>query len=130
MSELTKYEELMAEYDDELIIEERPIKNAGLYADGVTWIREDMTTSQKYCVLAEEIGHHKTSVGNILDQTDTDNVRQELKARKWAYEKILPAAAILTAFENGLHCIWDIAEYLDVDELFLRDAMRHYGLLD
>ena len=66
---MTKYEELMAEYDGELIIKERPIKNAGLYADGVTWIREDMTIAEKYCVLAEEIGHHETSAGGILDQT-------------------------------------------------------------
>lgn len=126
---MTKYEELMAEYDGELIIEERPIKNAGLYADGVTWIREDMTIAQKYCVLAEEIGHHETSVGNILDQTDLDNVKQELKARRWAYERILPLELILSSLEDGIYTIWDMAEHLEVDEKFLREALTHYGLI-
>lgn len=126
---VTKYEELMAEYDGELIIEERPIKNAGLYADGVTWIREDMTIAEKYCVLAEEIGHYETSVGNILDQTNIDNVRQELKARRWAYEKILPIEKILAAFQLGICQVWDMAEHLEVDEQFLKDALAHYGLL-
>ena len=126
---MTKYEELMAEYDEELIIEERPIKNAGLYADGVTWIREDMTIAEKYCVLAEEIGHHETSVGNILDLSSMDNIKQELKARKWAYEKILPLESILAAFQLGLHQVWELAEHLEVDEKFLYDALVHYGLV-
>lgn len=126
---MTKYEELMAEYDGELIIEERPIKNAGLYADGVTWIKEDMTIAEKYCVLAEEIGHHETSIGNILDQTDIDNVKQELKARRWAYEKILPIERIIAAFQLGIQQVWELAEHLDVDEQFLKDALAHYGLL-
>lgn len=119
----------MAEYDGELIIEERPIKNAGLYADGVTWIREDMTIAEKYCVLAEEIGHHETSVGNILDLSSMDNIKQELKARKWAYEKILPLESILAAFQLGLHQVWELAEHLEVDEKFLYDALVHYGLV-
>ena len=126
---MTKYEELMAEYDWELIIEERPIKNAGLYADGVTWIREDMTIAEKYCVLAEEIGHHETSVGNILDLSSMDNIKQELKARKWAYEKILPIESILAAFQLGFHQVWELAEHLEVDEKFLYDALVHYGLV-
>lgn len=126
---MTKYEELMAEYDGELIIEERPIKNAGLYADGVAWIREDMTVAQKFCVLAEEIGHHETSVGNILDLSSMDNIKQELKARKWAYEKILPIELILSSLEDGIYTIWDMAEHLEVDEKFLYDALVHYGLV-
>ena len=126
---MTKYEELMAEYDGVLIIEERPIKNAGLYADGVTWIREDMTIAEKYCVLAEEIGHHETSVGNILDLSSMDNIKQELKARKWAYEKILPLESILAAFQLGLHQVWELAEHLEVDEKFLYDALVYYGLV-
>ena len=126
---MTKYEELMAEYDGELIIEERPIKNAGLYADGVTWIREDMTAAQKFCVLAEEIGHHKTSAGDILDQTDLDNVKQELKARRWAYERILPIELILSSLSDGIYTIWDMAEHLEVDEKFLHDALEHYGMI-
>ena len=116
---MTKHEELMAEYDD-LYIEERQMINDGLYADGCVWINKNMLSSKKLAVLAEEIGH----------QNDTSNRKQELTARKWAYEKVLPREAIETAFETGHIELWDIAEYLDIDEAFLREALKYYGILD
>lgn len=126
---VTKYEELMTRYDN-LHIEERPMKNDGLYADDCIWINENMPECRRYCTLAEEIGHYKTSVGDILDQTDVSNRRQERAARKWAYEEILPIENILFAAQDGHTEIWDMAEYLEVDEAFLKDALKHYGLLD
>lgn len=126
---MTKYEELLAEYEKELFIQERPMKNDGLYADGVAWINSGQSTSSKRCVLAEEVGHYKTTVGNILDQTSIDNQRQEVRARRWAYHKILPPELIQFAFADGHTEIWDMAEYLDVDESFLREALQYYGIL-
>lgn len=126
---MTKYEELMARYDN-LHIEERPMKNDGLYADGCVWINSNMPECRRYCILAEEIGHYETSVGDILDQTNTNNRRQERAARKWAYEEILPVENILFAAQDGHTEIWDMAEYLEVDEAFLKDALRYYGILD
>ena len=89
-----------------------------------------MTTNKKYCILAEEIGHYETSVGDILDQGDANNRRQENVARTWAYKKILPLENILFAAQDGHKELWDMAEYLDVDEEFLRDALKYYGVLD
>ena len=126
---MTKYEELMARYDN-LHIEERPMENDGLYADDCIWVNGNMPECRRYCVLAEEIGHYETSVGDILDQTDVSNRRQERAARKWAYEKILPIENILFAAQDGHTEIWDMAEYLEVDETFLKGALKHYGLLD
>jgi len=115
----------MAECDD-LIIEERPMKNSGLYGDGCIWINKNMTTAEKRCVLAEELGHHYTTVGDILDQSDVGNRKQERKARAWAYEKMLPLSSIRQAFIVGCREPWEIADYLDVDERFLREAMQYY----
>lgn len=126
---MTKYEQLTAEYDN-LHIEERTMKNDGLYADGCIWINKNMPSVKRYSVLAEEIGHYHTTVGNILDQSDTNNRKQERLARKWAYEKILPIENILFAAQDGHTDIWDMAEYLDVDEEFLIDALKYYGVLD
>lgn len=126
---MTKHEQLMAEYDD-LYIEERTMINDGLYADGCVWINKDMPTSKKLAVLAEEIGHYETSSGNILDQNNTSNRKQELAARKWTYEKVLPLSAIETAAKSGCQEVWEIAEYLDIDEDFAREALKYYGILD
>lgn len=125
---MTKYEELLAEYDH-LDIREKNMLHDGLYADGHIWIKEDMPVNRKYCTLAEEIGHHETSVGNILDQKDLSNYKQECRARKWAYNKILPVTEILKALSDGHTQLYDLAEHLDVDEAFLRACMERYGLL-
>lgn len=126
---MTKYEKLIAEYENELLIEERPIRNHGLYADNVVWINKNLTTASKYCILAEEVGHYQTSNGDILDQKSLDNQKQELKARRWAYEKILPRELIQFALADGHIEVWDMAEYLDVDEAFLREALKYYNIL-
>lgn len=126
---MTKHEKLMSEYEN-LYIEERHMKNDGLYSDKCIWLNQDMTTNKKYCILAEEIGHYETSVGDILDQGDANNRRQENVARTWAYKKILPLENILFAAQDGHKELWDMAEYLDVDEEFLRDALKYYGVLD
>jgi len=126
---MTKYEELMAIYD-QLIIEERNMINDGLYGDGCIWIREDLPENRKYCILAEELGHHLTTAGNILDQKDNViNRKKELVARRWAYEHILPRDLIEHTVRCGYTETWDIAEHLEVDEQFLKDALVYYGYI-
>jgi hypothetical protein len=41
-------------------------------------IRKDMSDTEKACVLAEELGHYYTSVGNILDQNNVNNKSKNL----------------------------------------------------
>lgn len=125
---MTKYEELMSEYE-ELDIQEHSMVNEGLYCDGNIWIKEDLPSSKKYCILAEELGHHETSIGDILDQNNLNNYKQECKARMWAYRKILPFSDILQALSAGYTEVYDMAEHLDVDEMFLRECLKRYGLL-
>ena len=58
----------------------------GLYVDGSIAIKEGMISSKTADTIAEELGHHYTSVGNILKQ-DTINARkQERTARLWSYK--------------------------------------------
>lgn len=63
----------------------------GLYSDKVIWINKNIPTNdEKACILAEELGHYHTSSGNILDQSKISNRKQELRARTWAYERLVP----------------------------------------
>ena len=123
---MTLYEELLAEYDDQLLIEERDLVNDGLYCDGVVWINRNLTTAKKLAIVAEEIGHHETSSGDILDQENLFSQRQEIQARRWGYRKVLPPEKIQSAIKEGYLTIPDAAEYLDVDEQFLRYALEYY----
>ncbi|MGN1413696.1 MAG: ImmA/IrrE family metallo-endopeptidase [Anaerovoracaceae bacterium] len=127
---MTKYEALLSEYEERLCVEERPMVNEGLYCDNVIWINDQLPESRRVCILAEEIGHYETTVGDILDQRDMNNARQELRARKWAYNKLLSVDMIIDAAARGHTEVYDMAEYLCVDEEFLREYLAYQGILD
>ena len=126
---MNKYEKLLSEYEHLNIQEKKGMQNKGLYADGHIWIKEDLSFSEKYCILAEEIGHHETSCGDILDQKDLGNYKQEHTARTWAYKKLLPIEAILKALADGHTQPHELAEHLEVDEAFLRACLERYGMV-
>jgi len=126
---MTRYEELLSEYEEVLDIQERPMVCEGLYGDETVWINQKLSESRKVCILAEEIGHYKTSAGNILDLRDMNNAKQEHKARKWAYSKLIPFERILDAAGAGCRRVYEFAEYLDLDEAFVAECLRCYGLL-
>lgn len=126
------YEDLLDEaLVDGLVVKEKPlVAYDGLISGDRIAIRKDMTTAKKACVLAEELGHYYTTVGNILDQSNLENQKQEFKARVWAYEKILSIEKILDAAAQGYTAPHDIAEFLDVDEEFLKEYLAWQGILD
>lgn len=99
----------------------------GLYCDNVIAIADHLNTSaEKACVLAEELGHHYTSSGVILDQNITENRKQEKKARLWAYRKMVTMDKLISAFENGCRNRYEVAEHMDVTEEFLQEALTRY----
>lgn len=84
------YKALLEEACNEgLTVKEKPLKyNNGRIKGKRIAIRQDIeTTTEKSCILAEELGHHYTTVGCILDQTNSQNRKQERQARLWAYNK-------------------------------------------
>ncbi|KIL35125.1 membrane protein [Cohnella kolymensis] len=100
----------------------------GLYVDGVITINSSVehTTVEKACILAEELGHHYTTIGNILNQNNVVNRKQELRARSWAYERLVPLNGIVEASLAGVKGKHEIAEFLEVTEDFLVDAINRY----
>lgn len=98
----------------------------GFYVDGNIAIKHDMTTTEKACVLAEELGHHYTTVGNILDQSKVENRKQERRARLWAYKKMFGLVDLVSAYKYGCRNRYEVAEYLGVTEQFLEEALIVY----
>ncbi|OXL83140.1 hypothetical protein BCV73_08665 [Paenibacillus sp. SSG-1] len=99
-----------------------------LYIDGVIALNPTALTSyiEKTCILAEEIGHHMTSFGNILDQKSIVNRKQEKRARNWAYHRLVPLDAFVRAFEAGVKNRYEFAELIGVTEDFLENAIERY----
>lgn len=99
----------------------------GLYVDGVITINSSVTTvAETTCVLAEEIGHHETSIGDILDQRSLQNRKQELRAREWAYQRLIPLERLIDVYHARVKGRYEIAEYLGVTEDFLQASIDRY----
>lgn len=123
------YEALLIEADnDGLIVKEKPLQyNNGRVKGNRIAIRKDIDTSaEKTCVLAEELGHHYTSVGDILDLSDPSKRKQERQARLWGYNKLIGLSGLVKAFEAGCQNRFEVAEYLDVTDEYLSECLDTY----
>lgn len=123
------YEKLLAEANKEkLIVKEKDIDGYGgrIYKNRIAIHSKIPTTIEKSCILAEELGHHYTTSGNILDQSDTANRKQEQKARLWAYNKQIGLMGLIRSYEHGCKTWHETADYLDVTEEFLHEAVACY----
>lgn len=123
------YEEMQILHDDLNIVEMDLSEVSGLkglYVNGRIAINAKMSDTEKACVLAEELGHHYTTYGNILDQSDTSNRKQELRARAWAYNKQIGLLGLIRAYEHGCRNRFEIAEYLEVTEEVLEECLIFY----
>ena len=127
---MNKFEKLedVAYQDDVDVLNYRFESNniKGLYCDGVIAIREDMTILEKTCALAEELGHHETSVGNILDMDSVQNRKQERQARLHGYNHLIGLTGLINAYEHGCTNRYETAEYLEVTEEFLEECISCY----
>lgn len=125
---MNAYEKIIDEFN-EIHIREIDIGNCkkwGKYCDNKILINSNMTLTQKKCVLVEELGHHFTSYGDISDLTKVVNIKQELRARRWGYERLVCIRSIIQAYEYGCRNIYEMAEYLNVTASFLESVFKHY----
>lgn len=128
---MNKYEELCQNASDvDVKIIDYPFYSErikGLYCDGMIAIDHDIyTDAEKACVLAEELGHHYTSFGNILDQSRAENRKQEQLARTWAYNKLIGLVGIVDSYKAGCRNRSEMADHLNVTEEFLCEALIRY----
>jgi uncharacterized protein (DUF433 family) len=53
-------------------------------------------------------------------------MKQEYKARRWAYNKLVSPEDICNAVGSGLSEIYEIAEVMDLPEDFLQECIAYY----
>lgn len=126
---MTAYDELLVDADKKgLIVKEAALQSGDGRCNGIRIaIRKDIPTSiQKADVLAEELGHYHTTVGRIIEQKTTDQRKQERRARLWAYNRRIGLMGIVNAFKAHCSNAFEIAEYLNVSEEFLKEALDCY----
>ncbi|MBS7129995.1 ImmA/IrrE family metallo-endopeptidase [Clostridium paraputrificum] len=122
------YDELLIEADKlGVIVKEATLRTVDgkCYGNRIA-IDSSLSEREKACVLAEELSHYKLSVGNISDQSNSNNRKQELLARKDCYEKLITPECIIKAILSGTDNIYELSEILSVPESFLLDTIKHY----
>lgn len=122
------YEKLLIEYEKEVEVIETPLPDnlKGLYADGVVAVNINLSSNEKACVIAEELGHHYTTAGDILDQSEVSNRKLEKVARNWGYEKLVGLIYLVNAYKSGVRNRHELAEFLEVTEEFIEEALNYY----
>ena len=88
-------------------------KTKGFYQDNIIALSRSLETiAEKTCILAEELGHYHTT--------------QELKARRWAVNRLIRVEDFIDAFNEGVKNRAELAEFLDVTEEFIDISLEHF----
>lgn len=103
---------------------ELPLKNAdGIIIGNNIAINKALDEHKKRCVLAEELSHGLTNVGNITDQGITSNRKQEARARRRCYQWLVSPSKLLRAYTAGARTFDEFADMLCVTPEFLQEAL-------
>ena len=109
-----------------LVEDDIPYRVRGLYFDSIIVLHKNIdTAAERNSILAEELGHHFTSSGNILNQSSLRSLKQENSARRWAAEQMIKPDRIIDAFKSGVRSRLELSQYLDVTETFIEESLVH-----
>lgn len=121
------YERLLMNYPHIEIIEKvLPKGLSGFYYDNVIEINKFLSNYEKHCILAEELGHHETTYGDITKLDDITSKKLELVARRWGYLKIVSLDSLIECYNSGHNTIEDTCDYLEVTSNYLQEAINIY----
>lgn len=107
------------------------------YTDSDTYpviIINEKTTkqSEQYGIIAEELGHHYTTTGDLLSDKTRSKVairKQEQLARRWAFKYTVSLSGLVKAHHTGARSPHEIAEHLGIEERFLIEALESYEMI-
>lgn len=123
------YEFLLKEADTlGVIVKEANLITKDGYCKGVRIAINNklVTDKEKKCILAEELGHYYKTVGNITDQNNISNRKQEIIARRWGYQKLISIEDLIDCYKKGIPNKYEMADSLGVTEEFLNEALCYY----
>ena len=83
------------------------------------------TSRDEKAVLAHELGHCMTGSFYTIDTLETRG-RMESRANRWAIHTLLPFSERNEAVVNGICETWDLAEYFELPESFIKNALFYY----
>ena len=78
-------------------------------------------------VLAEEVAHYLTSDGDISDYRNINSMQQEVKARRYAHQLLVPLNKLIECYELGIWGdIYEICLHLEIDRSYFNRVIEDY----
>lgn len=94
----------------------------GIFAD----TEKFETSDEEFCVMAHEYGHCKSRAIHRLYSPLEMIEQHEYRADRAAVHEFLPFERIDEAFRRGYTELWELAEFLDMPEEFVKKAVEVY----
>ncbi|HCZ7923174.1 TPA: ImmA/IrrE family metallo-endopeptidase [Staphylococcus aureus] len=121
------YEKMVIENKEIPIDDRKSLGNfEGFYDNGVILINKNLSERRKAEVLYEELAHYKLTYGNILDQSKFNNRKFENYARRHGFISAVPLREIIEAYNYGVRNLYELSEYLQLSESYIKEALEHY----
>ena len=79
-------------------------------------VAPDVPRRKQEALIAHEAGHHFSGISGDLS-------RDEAKANRWATKQLISPEAIVEATLSGCQSYYELCEYLNVDEDFMKTAI-------
>lgn len=107
-----------------------PMRMAKALAFKEGWIAIDVdkieSSAEELVMLTHELAHIETgSFYNIFSPLDIKE-KHERKAQKQTIKKLIPLDELKEAFHNGITEPWELAEYFNVTDKFMAEAIEFY----
>lgn len=88
---------------------------------------KNLTSYQEKSTLAEELGHYYYDATYPVTCSNIQLIsKQEYRAKKWAYNVLIPIEDLISALKNGLDNIDDLSEYFEVPSRFMSECIDYY----
>ena len=103
-----------------------PQRIKGIYYEKSIVINKRLECNKEKKCIAEELGHYFTTIGDILNLEIKSNKKQGNKSKNWAFKKLVPFDELVSAFQSGYVNVYELAEYFDVTEDFMKESILFY----
>ena len=77
-------------------------------------------------VCLHELGHAATGALHRLSSPFETVERSEYRANRWAAQQFLSVGAFYEAFDAGCRDLWELAEYFDLPEQDIQNALSYW----
>lgn len=123
---MDKIDEIMKNYP-ELKVEFLDMGDLGgyIYRNRIL-LNKNMTEKELVPILYEEIGHYKTTVGDISKYSSRNDRKQEIEARVWGITHLVKREDIERFRKQKYTNDYEVADELGVTVPYLQQAVKLY----